>query len=130
MWGRVRSDDWENADYTPCSYYDDVAKKNGCKYHAAAGDICRGKHLGVNTMADMCHLQNSRQLNCIRRCLIRKDAQARQDPNCKKEGTCSTGTCTKLSCINRYHEECFVECGSKASCYGGNYWQGFTNDGD
>jgi RHS repeat-associated protein len=131
LWGRVRVEDWAQQDYSACSYYDQVAKTFGCKYHQAAGRICRGGHLGVNLLLDSCGLLNTAKLNCVRRCLARKDAEARQDPSCQKgPGGCSTSGCTRLSCINRYHNECFTECGAGVACYGGNYWQGFPNDGD
>lgn len=134
LWGRVPASEWQMQDYSPCAYYDEVAKKFGCRYHQAAARICRGGHLGVNLLTDTCSLQNTSKLNCIRRCLVRKDAEARQNPQCQKDGPCGGGGCTRLSCINRYHNECFRECGSGPGCYGGNYDLGtgasYQNDGD
>ncbi len=130
QWSRVREEDWAEQDYSVCSYYAKVAKKDGCKYHKEAERICRGRHQGVNIMSDTCGLQNTRNLNCIRSCLARRDDEARKDPDCQKKSECSGGVCTRLSCIHQYHNDCFVECGSSKGCYGGNYWDGFPNDGD
>ncbi len=117
-------------DYSSCSYYDDVARKNGCKYHAFAAGVCRGNSPIVNFIVGVCGVSNS-QLNCIRNCLVKSDQTARNNPSCKT-GQC--GGCTKKSCIDAYHNSCFESCGVGKFCYGGNapwsYFGSYPNDGD
>lgn len=132
---RTRTTDWKPQDYFVCSYYDNVSNKVGCLYHRFAAIACRDMDQAVNAMVDLCGLVSSRQLNCIRKCLVREDEKARNDPNCQIEkDRCScSGTvcaCTKRSCVNAYHDKCYLECSVSRACYGGHYYQGFPSDGD
>lgn len=120
-------------DYSPCTYYDNVANQFGCKYHQAAAGICRGNHDGVTFLNNICSVSQSQQ-NCIRQCLVENDKKARNDVNCRTNN--GKGNCTKKSCINDYHNICFPTCGVNKNCYGGN-WDNFrpfgdiySNDGD
>lgn len=113
-----------------CSYYDGVARRSGCKYHAFAGDVCRGKNLGVNFLT--LRMANS-NLNCIRSCLIESDKKARASSTCQTTTCNSRGQCTKKSCIDSYHNQCFVKCGVPSWLYGGNLpgpLGSYPNDGE
>jgi RHS repeat-associated protein len=115
------------SDFSSCSYYDSVAANVGCKYHGWAGGACRGEVFGVEAMSTLCMITTA-QMNCIRRCLVEEDQNARGRNECK---VCTDrGSCTRLSCINDYHKKCFAKCNVSTYCYGGRYWQGFPNDGD
>ena len=121
----------EPQDYSACNYYDRVSEESGCKYHRDAGEICRGRHRGVNLMTSICNLTGTKELNCIRRCLARRDSEARNSDECRTgPGDCPGEGCVRQSCIQQYHRECFVECGMSSACFGGNYWKGYSNDGD
>jgi len=119
-------------DYSMCSYYDAVARTFGCKYHAFAGKACRGESTGVNIIVGICDISVQKQ-NRIRDCLVRSDQAARSNPSCRI-GNC--GGCTKKSCIDEYHNNCFESAGVSKRCYGGNSpWSwpifgGFPSDGD
>jgi len=114
-------------DYSACSYYDSVAANVGCKYHGWAAGTCRGQNAGVEFMSSICMITTA-QMNCIRRCLVEEDQNARGRNECK---VCTArGACTRLSCINDYHKKCFAKCNVSTLCYGGRYWQGFPSDGD
>ena len=116
-------------DYSQCDYYRHVSRNNGCKYHEAAYSICGGRHQLVNFITGLCGISTS-ELNCIRKCLIDSDKKARNDPNCQTgPGDCGGTGCTRKSCIDSYHRECFVDCGVSQRCYGGNYGD-YPNDGD
>lgn len=115
------------SDYSSCGYYDNVAANVGCKYHGWAAGACRGQNAGVEFMSNICMITTA-QMNCIRRCLVEEDQNARGRNECK---VCTDrGACTRLSCINDYHKKCFAKCNVSTYCYGGRYWQGFPNDGD
>jgi hypothetical protein len=109
-----------------CSYYSQVFSQFGCAYHSFAYGVCRGEEPIVNVLSS---LITSPQLNCIRRCLIENDKQARADPNCRTN--CGRGNCTKKSCIDRYHSVCFTQCNALGGdlLYGGKYGD-YPNDGD
>ncbi len=116
-----------SSDYSSCGYYDGVAANVGCKYHGWAAGACRGQNAGVEFMSNICMITTA-QMNCIRRCLVEEDQNARGRNECK---VCTDrGACTRLSCINDYHKKCFAKCNVSTYCYGGRYWQGFPNDGD
>lgn len=121
-------------DYSPCTYYDDVANQYGCKYHQTAAKICRNQNyfvIGINTACGISEAQK----NCIRYCLVNADKQARSSSLCRTQS--GQGNCTKKTCINSYHNTCFTQCGLPKRCYGGNVekWIPFdvntyTNDGN
>ncbi len=53
-----------------CTYYDQVARQNGCKYHGFAAGVCRGQNFGVNVLTSPLSVST---VNCIRSCLINSD---------------------------------------------------------
>ena len=71
-----------------CSYYDGVARQFGCKYHAFAGSVCRGKSPGVNFLTTG---WTTSTLNCIRSCLIESDKKARASSECQTTGCANRG---------------------------------------
>lgn len=118
--------------YSPCTYYDQVCKKNGCRYHCNAANICRGGNLLVNIIMGICNTSDA-EMNCIRSCLVEADKNARNSPSCKRSPaqscTPNDDGCTKKSCINDYHRKCFAQCNVSPRCFGGNYGD-YPNDGD
>ena len=134
-------------DYSPCEYYERMCQERGCIYHCFAIQVCRGKNRLINRIMRSCRA-NNRDLNCIRRCLVRKDKAIHKgdDIYCRRENSAERasgrpvhcgGSCNKRRCINNYHNECFLECGIPRICYGGNWdrrgnvpdWT-WKNDGD
>jgi hypothetical protein len=129
---------FEEDDYSVCSYYDEVVNKYDCTYHKNAARICRFEN-GVdsylaNGWIRFCsfvrsigstEFANAENRNCIRRCLAKKDAEARRQDDCRiysKGGdNCGPKGCIKRQCIDTYHNLCFMECNISRLCYGGNY---------
>ena len=130
----------EAPDYSPCSYYSKVCRSQGCNYHCSAEKICLNSYetiasFGANGLLNFCGAKPSEK-NCIRRCLVREDEKARNDPACQIIN-CDSGSCTRKSCVDGYHNQCFTECGVGYafwlygnSCYGGNTGYQYPNDGD
>ena len=95
----------QNQATAACSYYDDVAQKYGCRYHAFASGVCRGQNRFVNAISSICGITNP-QMNCIRACLIESDKRARGNSQCRIGPTgCpdKSSQCTRKSCIDTYH---------------------------
>lgn len=113
-----------NPNYTVCGYYRQIGGQYGCKYHTFAYGVCMGQDTVVNALTA---LITTSQLNCIRVCLVEADKAARQAPNCRAK--CPFGNCTKRSCIDSYHNQCFTQCNALGGgfFYGGNYGN-FPND--
>ena len=108
-----------------CTYYDSI----DCKYHQFARGVCRGNNLAVNVLTFTFSTQT---MNCIRSCLIESDKKAQEDPNCTITKCDPKKTkCTRKSCIDNYHRQCFIQCGAPGGdfLYGGN-WGNYPNDGD
>ena len=132
-------------DTSPCVYYKQVCEEIGCKYHCNAYNICMGNNtfdsIGANSVLGACAI-SSIEKNPLRRCLVREDAKARENPSCqikKPTKNCKEGNCTKKSCIDAYHNKCFSEVKIGVGipyfgniCYGGNYsyLYNYINDGE
>ncbi|QOC21583.1 RHS domain-containing protein [Wenzhouxiangella sp. AB-CW3] len=137
--------DHEEDDFSACEYYSDVHEKVGCRYHSFAYDTCTGtgfnrssfRSRGATPFLRACNLALNRSRvrandrNCIRRCLVREDQKARNDPECRTgPGSCPMEEgCTLTRCIDSYHDQCFEECGMNPRCYGGNYFSYPNDDG-
>jgi hypothetical protein len=112
-----------------CSYYDSVARQHGCKYHAFAGSVCRGNDLRVDMLTSPLPVST---MNCIRSCLVASDTAARANPSCQTSKCGGSGPCTKKSCIQQYHNDCYSKCGAPRIFFGGN-WPlvgNYPNDGE
>lgn len=108
----------ELPDYSACSYYDEIAQTEGCRYHSFGAKVCREESISVNALVAACGIPESK-LNCIRSCLVEADKIARQTPACQIN--CSDTTCTNTDCIDTYHKLCFQGCEVSSFCYGGRY---------
>lgn len=119
-------------DYSVCSYYDEVAKTNNCKYHALAGKICRDDYLLTKLFTSACSRLAPGEItieekNCIRSCLVLNDQVVREQVDfCQIN--CNGETCTKRECIDAYHNSCFELCNVSKVCYGGNWPYSYDND--
>ncbi len=115
-----------NPDYSPCLYYLYIALTQGCNYHKSGYKVCTGSSnwfaQAANAFLSTCtgFIYSERYKNCVRKCLVEKDKQARKNPKCQLH-ICDGGVCTKRACIDDYHEECFKRCGIPTNCYGGNW---------
>ena len=119
-------------DTTMCEYYNNVANTEGCTYHKSAYNICKGNDQLFSKMANgllsACAKTAQQPVekvkNCVRACLVNADKKARTTSSCqlkKCRSDESSGTCTKRSCIDQYHKDCFQKCGVPKLCYGGYY---------
>lgn len=119
-------------DYSACSYYDEVARTNNCKYHALAGKICRDDYSLTNLFTSLCSLLSPGEItveekNCIRSCLALNDKIIREQVSfCQIN--CNGETCTRQECIDAYHNSCFESCSVTKTCYGGNWPYPYDND--
>ena len=99
----------EPVDTSPCAYYQKRAQETRCRYYTTiAPFMCSyGGYVplfwGVQT----------RELNCIRRCLVREDAKLTGN-QCTDSSSCRSD----LE-IDAYHKACYSECGVSWSRYPG-----------
>ena len=97
-------------DFSDCQYYTNQCEKTGCNYYCyLAPAACRyveqiPTYWGVT----------GDEVKCIRKCLIRRDAEETQDP---KNLDCDG--CTLDEVIDRYHIDCFTECDVNTCRYPG-----------
>jgi RHS repeat-associated protein len=113
-----------------CSYYDRIAKEQGCNYHSYAAQICRGEPVlwsfAANFLLKLCasdqyHIEQIK--NCVRTCLVSYDHFVLENlPECSIQ--CKEGVCTSIECIDAYHNQCFSNCAVLPICYGGR-WDNF-----
>lgn len=116
-------DGWGNT--AVCSYYDDLAKKSGCKYYQEAAKICRGQNVGVNGMllagmtqswiANNTDASQSQIADTIRQSLIKSDQTARALNN-------AGSNAPRGDLIDMYHNTAFQNANINPFWYGGNQW--------
>jgi hypothetical protein len=100
-------------DFTPCDYYRQTCDKTGCRYYCTTGPlVCRNAQAAPSWFS----LYGATKLNCVRRCLVKKDAETRA-------AKCVGSKCLPDADIDAYHNTCFTECGVPPGAYPGvNPW--------
>ena len=111
--GRSMFSPQDRSDTSACAYYQKLCQQTGCRYYCYTAPImCNA---GAFTFPGFWTVRG-RELNCIRRCLVREDAAARQRQQSEQ---CKESSCLPDSTIDQYHVSCYTECGVNPGRYPG-----------
>ena len=101
----------ESPDTRTCSYYSPICKQTGCRYYCDTAPSMCNFGAGVPFFWGV----SSGGLNCIRRCLVREDANRRKK---LPPPGCSSGCLPDID-IDQYHFTCYMECNVDPKRYPG-----------
>ena len=106
----------DRSDTSACDYYKEICRQNpGCRYYCVTAPLmCNfgGFVPGFMTVP-------GRDLNCIRRCLVREDAKERHKQDNTSPNQCDDKKCLSDTVIDKYHVTCYTECGVDLNRYPG-----------
>jgi hypothetical protein len=97
-------------DLSPCEYYNNRCSATGCGYYCNIAPYACKYIDFVPTYWGM----SGGEINCVRRCLVRRDSEESQD-----ERSTDCDGCVKPETIDQYHVDCFIECDVNSCRYPG-----------
>jgi|LakMenEpi03Aug12_release.lakeMendotaPanAssembly.Ray.scaffolds.fasta_scaffold913740_2 hypothetical protein len=115
--GRSMFSPQDRCDTSACDYYKEICRQNpGCRYYCYTAPLmCNA---GGFTFPGFWTVRG-RDLNCIRRCLVREDAKERRKQDDTSPNQCDDKKCLSDTVIDKYHVTCYTECGVSSDRYPG-----------